>query len=244
MTTSGITSSQRTASRVAGFSYLLALPPALFAELYVSGQLMLVNDAAGTARQIVDNERLFRLGVASNLFVFALDVVLITALYVVLKPVSPPLALLAAFWRVIETTILVVATLADLGTLRVLGGSQYLQAFEPDRLYALAALSIGAHGAAYNVGLVFAGLGTTLFCYLWLRSRLMPRLLAAWGILAGIVLSACAFGFIVAPELRGIVSLVYYGGPIFLFELAAGLWLLVKGLPRPGRSASDERGAA
>jgi hypothetical protein len=39
---------------------------------------------------------LFRLGTASNLAVFTVDVALITALYVVLKPVNSRLALLAA----------------------------------------------------------------------------------------------------------------------------------------------------
>src|SRR5258707_1008208 len=80
---------------------------------------------------------------ASNLAAFALDIVLITALYVVLKPVNRNLALLAAFWGLIETAILVVALLSDLEALRLLSGAEYLRAFEADRLQALARLAIG-----------------------------------------------------------------------------------------------------
>ena len=230
MTASTIDESQRTAARVVGLAYLLALAPAVFAEFYVLGQLVDFNDAAQTARNIMAHERLFRLGVASNLGVFALDAVLITALYVVLSPVNRGLALLAAFWRLIETTILVVAALNDFEVLRVLSGADYLRAFEADRLQALARLAIAQHGAGYNVGLVFAGLGSTVFCYLWFKSRFIPKTLAAWGVFSSLLLAACAFAFIIFPELRRIVTVAFYGGPIFIFELTMGFWLLIKGL--------------
>jgi hypothetical protein len=65
--------------------------------------------------------------------------------------------------------------------LRILAGAEYLRAFEANRLEVLARLSIGAHGAAYGVGLVLAGLRSTTFCYLWLKSGFIPRALALFG---------------------------------------------------------------
>jgi len=76
------------------------------------------------------HERLFRLGTAGNLTVFALDVILIIALYVVLMPVNRSVALLATGWGLIETAILVVVTLTDFDVLRILSGADYLPAFE------------------------------------------------------------------------------------------------------------------
>ncbi|HEY3620302.1 MAG TPA: DUF4386 domain-containing protein, partial [Candidatus Sulfotelmatobacter sp.] len=95
------------------------------------------------------------IGVASDLTTFITDVVLIAALYVVLKPVNRNLALLAAFWRLVETSIMVVALLNRFDVLRLLSG---------------APLSIGAYGDGYSVGLMFFGLGSTVFGYLWLKS--------------------------------------------------------------------------
>src|SRR5947207_15392063 len=138
MTIGAIDKSQRKAATVVGFSYLFALPPAIFAEFYVRTQLIAFDNAAQTAQNIMTHERLFRLGTASNLTVFALDIVLITALYVVLKPVNRNLALLAAFWGLIETAIFVVTLLNDFETLRLLSGADYLRVFQPDRLQALA----------------------------------------------------------------------------------------------------------
>jgi hypothetical protein len=95
MTLSTIDNSQNTAAKVVGIAYLLALVPAVFAEFYVRDHLVVFDNAAQTALNIVAHERLFRLGIASNVTVFAIDVVLITALYVVLNGVNRSVALLA-----------------------------------------------------------------------------------------------------------------------------------------------------
>src|SRR5712691_1025365 len=248
MTIDIIDESQRKAARVVGFSYLFALPPAIFAEFYVRSQLIASGDAVQTARNIMAHERLFRLGTASNLAVFAIDVVLIMALYVVLMPVNRSLALLATGWGLIETATLVVVTLSDFEVLRILSGADYLRAFEANQLQALARLSVGAHGAAYNVGLVLAGLRSTAFCYLWFKSGFIPRALAAWGMLASFLMGACAFSFIIFPELAKVVAVEIYGAPIFFFELTMGFWLLLRGLPPSGAapdrvSGSEQTGA-
>jgi Domain of unknown function (DUF4386) len=229
MTIISIDESQRKAAKVVGVAYLLAIVPAIFAEFYV-GQLIVNDNATQTALNIMAHERLFRLGIASNLIVCAVDIILITALYISLKPVNRSLALLAAFWGIVETSVLVIAVLSDLDVLRVLSGASYLGVFEANRLQALARLSVGAHGAAYNVGLVFAGLRSAVFCYLWFQSRFIPRSLATLGLFASFLLAACTFTFIIFPEARNVITISYYGGPIFIFELAMGFWLLLKGL--------------
>jgi hypothetical protein len=67
-----------------------------------------------------------------------------------------------------------------------------------------------------------------VFCYLWLRSGYIPKALAAWGLVASVWIGICAFAFVVFPELQKVITIGYFGGPIFLFELTIGSWLLVK----------------
>ena len=244
MTIGTIDESQRKAATVVGVSYLCALPPAIFAEFYVRTRLIAFENAAETARNILAHEQLFRLGTASNLIVFAVDVALIVGLYVVLMPVDRGLALLAAAWGLIETASLVVVTLSDFDVLRILSDADYLHAFDANQLHALARLSVGAHGAAYNVGLALAGLRSTAFCYLWFKSRFIPRTLAAWGMCASFLMGACAFSFIIFPELAKVVPVGIYGAPIFFFELTMGFWLLLKGLRNPGAAPDGATGSA
>lgn len=236
MTVTSIDESQRKAARVVGFTYLFGQVPAIFAEFYVLGRLIDYNNAAETARNIMAHERLFRLGIASNLIVFAADVVLITALYVVLERVNRNLALLATFFRLIETAIIVAAVaLTDFNVLRLLSGADYLRVFEADRLQALARLSIGVHGAGYTVGLLFFGIGSTVFSYLWFKSNYIPRALAGWGVFSSLLVAICTFAFIIFPDFAKLVTPGIYA-PIFIFEVTMGFWLVVKGL-RPAVGA-------
>lgn len=216
---------QRTAARIVGITYLVALVTANFAEIYVPSRLIVANDATRTVANIVAGARLFRLGIAADLITFALDVVLIAALYAVLSPVNRGVAMLATLWRVIETAVMVVATLTRFDVLRLLSGAEYLRALEIDRVHALARASVGAYGSAYQVGLFFFGLGSATFAWLWWQSRYVPRLLAGWGVFASALVSTYVLTITVLPDLAErlmVPSLV----PIAVFELAMGVWLL------------------
>ncbi|HWW40517.1 DUF4386 domain-containing protein, partial [Pedobacter sp.] len=95
---------QSKAARLAGLLYLVAMATGLFAEFYVHfpSTLIISGDVAKTSSNIMANEQLYRIGIANNLITFAIDVVLIWALYVLLKPVNRNLALLAVFFRLVE----------------------------------------------------------------------------------------------------------------------------------------------
>ncbi|WP_433970055.1 DUF4386 family protein [Tunturiibacter gelidiferens] len=53
--------------------------------MHVRGRLIVANNAAETARNIVAHERLFRIGIAFDLLEMTSTVILITALCVVLR---------------------------------------------------------------------------------------------------------------------------------------------------------------
>jgi len=234
-----INSTQRRAARVVGLCYLLAMVTAVFG-FTARGKLVVVDSALETARNIMASEQLFRLATASDLLTFVIDIVLITSIYVVLRPVDRYLTLVALLWRVIETALLAVVTLNSLDVLRYLGGAEYLRVFEVERLHALARFSISAIGGGYYFGFVFLGLGSALFSYLWWRSGYVPKALAALGVFASLLLAACNFGFVVYPGLAKLVG-PYYMGPMGLFEVAMGFWLLFAELRSPLDSPAAQR---
>ena len=233
MQSAAIDDTQRSAARLVGASYLLAIPPALFSGIYVASQLVVHKNAAESAQWIVSHELLFRLGIASDLTAFMIDIALIAALYLVLKPVSRGLALFATFVRLIETALFFSVTLKYLDMLGYLSGADYTRTLQADQLQSLARLALSSHNAGYNVGLVLAGLGSTVFCYLWLKSGYIPKWLAGFGVFASLILAAFTFAWVIVPGYAKIITVGIYGGPIFLFELTMGFWLLLKPLRSP-----------
>jgi len=237
MLISTIDDSQRTAAKVAGIAFLVTNATAMFAEFYVLSRLVVSGDGARTAANIAAAQTLFRLGIATNLFTCAAVIALIVALYVILRPVNRNLALLALSWRLVETAVFAVSVLPEFDVLRLLSGAAYLRGFAPDRLQAFTMLSVSAHGAAYVVGLLFFGLGSTVFSYLFYKSNYIPRLLSGWGVFASMLTSACMFAIIIFPDLSHRLVPGCFA-PIFIFEVVAGFWLLLKGLTQPSPTRS------
>ena len=118
----------------------------------------------------------------------------------------------------------------------LLSGADYLQAVRTDQLQGLARIPISAFGAGVNISFVFLGLGSTMFGYLWFKSRYIPRALAALGVFGSMVLAIGSFSFIIFPKLADWAEPGYFA-PLGIFEVAMGFWLLFRGL-RPSGSSS------
>ena len=84
---------QRTAARVAGLAYLISFFTVIAVNFGVFARLIIRGNPMETARNILANETLFRIGVAGDILYCVGVVVLLTALYVILKPVSQNLSL-------------------------------------------------------------------------------------------------------------------------------------------------------
>jgi hypothetical protein len=235
---SSVDESQRTAARVAGFAYLITFAIVVYVNFGIHARLITGSSAAETARNIQAHELLFRIGIAADLIYCAGVVVLVTALYVVLRPVNRGLALLAALWRLIWVLMWLQMTLNLFDSLRLLSGAKYLGAFETDRLQDLARFYLGTSFDYYYVALLFGGLASTACAYLWLKSRYIPRGLAAFGLVTSAFAVACTLIFFVFPGFDKIITLSWFDVPMGLFDIALSLWLLFKGLvqPRPGEA--------
>jgi uncharacterized protein DUF4386 len=234
-----IDESQRKAARVAGCAYLITFATVVYVNFGIHGRLIVENNAE-TARNVLAHERLFRVGIAGDLIYCAGVVVLLTALYVILKPVNRGLALLAAFWRLVWVLIWLVMTLNLFDALRLLRGADYLRAFDSERLQALAKLYLRASFDYYYVGLLFGALASTVCGYLWFRSHYIPRSLAAFGVISSAFCVACTFVFYIFPTFDRIVNLWWFDSPMAIFEIALSFWLLFKGLRPPGIAELDK----
>lgn len=231
-----VESPHRNPARVVGVAYLFAMATSMFGEAFVRGRLMVLGDAAQTAQNIIANATLFRIGIASEILTFTADIALITALYTILAPVHRPLALFATAIRLAAETSFVMMAADSFDVLRILSGAPYLQAFDGAQLAALARVSLGAHNAAYGVGFVFLGFGSTVFAWLWIKSGYVPRAMGVLGVIGSLLLTAGSFWILMVPGLGAFISPAYMV-PLFFFEVGMGLLLVTKGLRTPAAHA-------
>ena len=230
MTNDKIDNAQRTAAKVAGVSLLFSMVIVVFGNYVLLNPLLVRGNAAETARNIMAHETQFRAALTCFLTYSATVVVLLTALYVILKPVNQGLALVGALFRLVFALMWLISTLNMLGALRLLGTTSYLQVFETDRLQVLARLSIAATFDDYYVGLPFFGLAATVCAWLWLKSNYIPRGLSIFGVISSAFCVFCAFVYLIFPGFAKPVNPYWFDSPMAVFELVLGFWLLFKGI--------------
>lgn len=214
-------------TKIAGITYALIIIIATFPPLIFDvGSLLKAENAA---ENIVGQEGLFRLAISIEFLMFVLVMVLSWALYVLLKPVNKNLALLGLIFRFGEALLGCVVIMFYLAILIFLSGAEYLQAFEPAQLQALASFfgKLGG-GVGYHILLFIMGVGGVAYCYLFYISNYIPRVLSVWGIIT--YSTMVAYGFLNIVLHNAPSELVYAMVPGALFELTIGLWLVFKGI--------------
>jgi Domain of unknown function (DUF4386) len=215
-------------ARLAGALYLIVIAFGIFAEVAVRSSLIVEGDAAATAANIRDSEWLFRAGFGADLIVFLCDVALAVVLFLLFRPVSRSLSLLAAAFRLTQTAVIGLNLLAMFGALVVLEEADYLGAFGAGQTEALAALSLDIHSYGYTLGLTFFAVSTMLIGYLAIRSGVVPKALGILLGLAGAGYLADSFAFFLVPGYDGSISPILLA-PAIVGELWFAFWLLLRG---------------
>ena len=233
MTITGIDDSQRKAARIAGFTYLITFATVVAANYGISNRLIVPHDAAATARNILAHEMLFRINIAGFLLYSAGILVLLSALYITLKPVNRGLAMVAALSRLVFALMWLVAPLGYFVALRILK-ADYLQLLGADQLQALARLSVGGGFEGYYIGLPFYGLASTLCFYLFFKSKYIPTALAVAGVISSAWCVATGLAFLIIPDFAKTVNLYWLDLAMAVSEMVLGFWLVFRGLEPSG----------
>jgi uncharacterized membrane protein len=105
-------------------------------------------------------------------------------------------------------------------------GSEYVNAGASDAssLQALSTVFMQAQLDAYNIAMITLGISGLILCYSFYKSKLVPRILAVWG-LVGYAVILCGS----VLEVLGFNLLTIHAIPGGLWEMFIGVWLIVKG---------------
>jgi len=216
-------------ARVAGILFLIMIAASFLATGFVRVTLIVPGDATATANNIMASESQFRSGIVGHLVVLITDLGVSILLYVLLKPVSKTLSLVAAVFRLIMVAMRGINLLSHFFALLLLSGAGYLTVFETDQLHALVLLFLTAFEDGVLIDYVFFSLHLFFVGYLVFKSGYLPRIL-------GVLLIIGSFGYLtnsltgfLFPGYEAIVTQIVLV-PSAIMELPLFLWLLAKGV--------------
>ena len=229
MVTRSIETSPLLYARLGGALYLVIILFGAFSEGFVTSKLLVAGDAAATAHNILAAPELWRISVAANLFVVLCAVPLMWIEYLLLRPVSKSLVLLAFCLNMVSLAVEAISKVFLLLVMPILNNAEYRHALGAQQLPMLANLALKSHDIAYNIALLFFG-GTCLVNgYLIFKSGYFPKALGILMQMAGGSYLVACFAALFAPALAdsllpGVLL------PSLIGESSLCLWLLVKGV--------------
>jgi hypothetical protein len=213
-----------TNARVAGIAYLLYIGVA-FPSMLLSGRATAGDDMATKLATMARHAGDMRLAAVLGLLGCLCALVLAVTLYAVTRDEDRDVAMLGLTCRVAEGitgAVGIPATLALLALALSANGSTM------EGTQAVAALVLRQSSA---VAAWFFALGSTAFCWLLLRGRMIPAPLAWLGVFASVLLVIALplqIGALVPARLMQFVWL-----PMAAFEIPVAVWFLAKGVPSP-----------
>jgi hypothetical protein len=217
---------KRTARR-AGLLYLAAAILAMIGYLYLRPRFVITGDAVGTARNILANEQLYRAGILIDVVGQLLFIVAVLALYRLFEDVDRNQARLMV--ALIGTSIAAqfAGFALNVAPLILLGGEEYLSAFNRPQLEALAYTSLGLSGKLGELLMSLWGLWLFPFAVLTIKSGFLPKFLGVLLILSGVAyVVACATAIISPARLETLNNVAF---PLYFGELIVILWLALIG---------------
>lgn len=226
----------RQVSLIAGLSIVLMAICAGFSYGFVHASLILKDNPTETLNRISQSLNLFQMEIIGWFIILLLDVVVSWALYVFLKKLGNPLALIVPGLRLLYASILGIA-LAHLIAIALLidkgnqGLSISIESLENQLVYHL-----NSFDRIWSLGLILFGFHLLALSYGILKSNFIPKIL---GLLVGIA----SLSYILVHSLRSFLPQLetvtltlesLLSLPMALGELTLALWLILRG----GRNSS------
>jgi Domain of unknown function (DUF4386) len=145
-------------------------------------------------------------------------------MFPILKRQSERIAIGYLAARIVDAVFIAVMVLFILGQIPL--ASEYLNAGPSDASYlqALSTMFVDVNLYAYHIAMFTLGIAGLLLCYTFYRAKLVPRLLAVWG-LVGYAIILCGS----LLEILGFNLLSIHAIPGGLWELFIGVWLIARG---------------
>jgi len=220
----------KTNARIAGIAFLYYIAAGIL-TMVLSGRARsgpgIAGKLTGMAEHVTQVRVTYMLGMTLAFAAFALGI----SLYALTRNEDEDLAMWGLVCRIAEGMV----GIALPSTLVLLWLATGSGPSAPDAAlsHAIAAFLVKLEGLTALISATLFAVGSTMFCWLFLRSRMIPVPLAWLGVVASVLLVV-----LLPLNLAG-----FFGGltaqlmwlPMAVFELVAGPWLIIKGVSPPLR---------
>lgn len=226
-------SAQKTTARTAGILYLAFGITGAFGIMYIPMAIMIPTDLAVTAKNILENEVLFRLSIFSQMISQTIFIFLVLTLYRLFREVDLKNARLMVGLVLVSVPMAFLTLLNQIITLQLLQGEFFLNVFDSTQRNALAMIFLNLSNDGMAMAQIFWGLWLFPLGLLVIKSDFIPK----W---IGYLLIVACFGYVVTSTAHFLLpDYVAVAAPFTavagtVAEFSIIFWLLIKGVKDTG----------
>ncbi len=212
---------------IAGFLYVFVA--GIFGlGVFLVGDLSATKQIFPPADQAFLSANQFHFGFIFQLAAAWFTLVLAFALYVVLTPVDRNLALFALLARTAEAALFGLTAYLGLMLADMMREPELIGAGNTGETNILLRFLLHAQDSANYIAITFYAFGSTVFFWLFMRSRFIPSILSVAGIVGTLLIFAWSLSDLIL--MREAEWAGYYWLPISLTEVLVGFWLMFFGI--------------
>lgn len=210
----------RTTARIVGAMYIAGFIVGIGGEILIKSVL----DTPNHLSLLPARYMTVALGAVLWLLAVAWDALHGVLMFPILKKFNERIAIGYLAFRIMDATFIAIMVLFIL--LQIPLAREYLKAVESNTPLFQSLSTVISQGQqyAYNIGMATLGVAGLLLCYTLYRSRLIPNVLAIWGLVGYAIILLGMLSEIMGSGLSLMSSL-----PGGLWELFIGFWLIFKG---------------
>jgi hypothetical protein len=220
-------STNKKTARLAGLLWLFMFIFGPIAQI-VRSKIFVIGDIEATAKNILANEFLFRLGFVSDLIMMVIFLLLPLVLYKLLNTVDKNLSILMVIFVIVSIPINMLNLLNEFSSLHLLSGADYLSVFEIRQIKAQAMLSYDLYLHGYEIANIFFALWLVPLGILVYRSGFLPGVLGILLVVGGCGLLLEVFIHFLFPNCVIVNTILLI--PHTIAEFSFLIWILVKGV--------------
>ena len=216
---------RRTSATIAGSAYLLYI--AIGITQMVMGRATQANSIPARLALIAEHAASERLDILLTFLTGFIAIALAVSLYGITRDEDDEIAVFGLACRVGEGVV-GGFPLTSLGLLWLATVPAGANAPDSASAHTLAAFLIQLGGWKFVISATLFAVGSTAFCWLLLRGRMIPRPLAWLGVIASVLLVIALPLRLVGVLDSTLAQIIWL--PMAAFEIPVGVWLIVKGV--------------
>ena len=218
-------------ARWVGWSMIATIIVGAATAMFVASgiDINLSADVSATAEAMLGAEERLRGKAYLGGLAFALDVLIGVGLYLLLRKTGPLLAGWSLIFGLMASLLMLLGAVFALNAAEIAGDTAY-QAMAEDSRLLLASLQATSDYTSFHLGLVMSSFAKAGFFYLFLKSGLIPKLIAGWGIFASLFVGSTIVARDFIPALGDSTITMAFMMSNLIAILATGLYLGIRGV--------------